>query len=461
MNLKLTINQNAHIQETEITINCAAIDSRIRNLANYLRQYSASLEGKIDDSTYYVPLDSILYIDSVDRRTFFYDRHRIFSSRYTLSELEEKLENTQFIRISKCCMVNLAYVQRTCPYENHRLEVVMSNGEHLIAARSCRDSLKAKLREFHADTFYAAAPFAPREIFAHCPERSVYNAGKLLSFPSSPKRAAALSYESAEILAALGLAERLIAISPAESTLEYVLPQYRSILNHVPLLTEQNRGVPTLKELKELDADFIFGTYYALHYLERVASAKVSDYQINLYVSEGTIPERATMEGVYRDILNIGRIFHVEDRSIELVEQFRKRIAVMTRSITLQKPVRVFVYDSGESVPYTSMKGTLENHLIALAGGQNIFGAIEKVSGTVAWEQIAQAAPEVIVVHDYVDMRSAQQKIELLNSRKELENVPAIRNGRFVIVSQNEIFPGVQNVNAVEKFIRAFHPGLL
>ncbi len=148
MNLKLTINQNAHIQETEITINCAAIDSRIRNLANYLRQYSASLEGKIDDSTYYVPLDSILYIDSVDRRTFFYDRHRIFSSRYTLSELEEKLENTQFIRISKCCMVNLAYVQRTCPYENHRLEVVMSNGEHLIAANPAGTALRLSCGNF-------------------------------------------------------------------------------------------------------------------------------------------------------------------------------------------------------------------------------------------------------------------------------------------------------------------------
>ena len=134
--MRVSINQNSNIKETEIIINCTKVDARVRNLANYIRQYSTSLEGTIEDSTYYVPLDSVLYIDSVDKKTFFYDRYRIFSSPYTLSELEEKLENALFVRISKNCLVNLAYISSTSPYENHRMQAVMSNGEHLIVARS-------------------------------------------------------------------------------------------------------------------------------------------------------------------------------------------------------------------------------------------------------------------------------------------------------------------------------------
>ena len=95
--MRVSINQNSNIKETEIIINCTKVDARVRNLTNYIRQYSTSLEGTIEDSTYYVPLDSVLYIDSVDKKTFFYDRYRIFSSPYTLSELEEKLENTLFV----------------------------------------------------------------------------------------------------------------------------------------------------------------------------------------------------------------------------------------------------------------------------------------------------------------------------------------------------------------------------
>lgn len=459
--MKLIINQNEHIPETEVIINCTSVDSRIRNLAGYIRQYSISLEGTIDDSTYYIPLDSILYIDSVDRKTFFYDKHRIFSCRYTLTELEQKLENTLFVRISKCCIVNIAFIYRTRPYANHRTELIMTNGEHLIAARSYRDALRQKLQAFNADAFLSPSTFMQREVFEHYPERSVFNVGKVLSFSASPKRVVALSYEKAELMAALGLADRLVAIAPAECSIQQVLPQYRAALESVPLLTDHDRGIPTLPELRALETDFVLGSYYALKTLEYAESIKVSDCGINLYVAEGSIPEKATMESVYRDILNLGRIFRVENRSIELVEWIRRRISVLTRHVVYTEPVRVFVYDSGESSPFTAMGGTLENDLISMAGGKNIFGKNENAYGQVAWEQVAAADPEVIILHNYMDQLSIEEKIAMLKKRKELCNVSAVQKNRFVTVHLPEVFPGVQNAGAVEKFVRAFHPALL
>ena len=458
--MKIMINQNEEIQETEVIINCSSLDRRIRNLTDYIRQYSTSLEGSIGNSTYYVSLDSVLYIDSVDKKTFFYDRNKIYSSQYTLSELQEKLKNTLFVRISKNCIVNLAYVRCTIPCTNRRLELVMTNGEHLIVGRAYFENFRQRNQAYHSDAFLIPA-FPAKEIFEHDLERSVYNAGKIIGFSDCPKRVVALSYEAAELLAALGAAERLVAIMSAESGVEYVLPQWRPALENIPIVTNDSKCVPTLSGLRDLNADFIFGSYYALCTLKRKNLSSSDNWGINLYISEGTIPERANMESVYKDILNIGRIFHVEKQAIDMVEQFRTRVRVITRELLYRNPVSVFVYDSGLKAPRTSMKYTLENHLISIAGGKNIFGDDPRVHGVVTWEQIAENAPDVIVVHDYIDLLNAEEKISHLKNQRELKDVPAVRNNRFVVLSQLEVLPGIQNVNAIEKLIRGFFPDLL
>jgi hypothetical protein len=53
--MKLIINQNQAINELEITISCPAIDRRVKNLIDYIRQYSTSIPGVIDGMNVSVP----------------------------------------------------------------------------------------------------------------------------------------------------------------------------------------------------------------------------------------------------------------------------------------------------------------------------------------------------------------------------------------------------------------------
>ena len=460
--MRVSINQNSNIKETEIIINCTKVDARVRNLANYIRQYSTSLEGTIEDSTYYVPLDSVLYIDSVDKKTFFYDRYRIFSSPYTLSELEEKLENTLFVRISKNCLVNLAYISSTSPYENHRMQAVMSNGEHLIVARSYRTALVQRLKDYHSEMFHVPYLCQGQELQEQHPGRSLYNVGRIIGFDTIPKRIIALSYENAELLFELGVGDRIIAIAPAECTIEDVQSKYREVMVKIPLITYDDKGVARLSEIAALGPDFVLGNYYSFQTLQnRDKAKKIDDYGIKFYVMESTVPGKANLESMYRDILNLGRIFRIENRTVEFVGNMRRRIAVLSRFAEQSKTVRVFVYDTNESFPGTAMGGTFENSLIAAANGINIFGNISGPYRSVSWEEVARADPEVIVVHRYMDHWNVEEKINILCGRPELCNVAAIRNKRFVDVSLLEVLPGIQNVDAVEKLIRAFHPSAL
>lgn len=456
--MKLTINQNAAIGETEVIINCAELDPRVRSLADYIRQYSVTLPGEIDGTVYFVPLETVIYIDSVDKRTFFYDRSRIFRSRNTLSELMEKLRNTQFFRISKNCIVNLALVRSVRSGGEHRLELTMANGERLIAGRAYQKQLRQRLMSFHGEAAREPAAEADGAPPAYSAERSVLNGGRMVCFPTAPRRAAALSYGAAELLCALGAEDCLAAIAPAEDVLGHVLPQYRDALARVPLLQHRGDGIPTAEELRALEIDLVLCSWYFPQLLE---PGERDALGARTYMMESTAPEKAGMEQLYRDILNLGRIFRAEDKAIALVEQTRSRVTALTRRVSRKKPARVFVYDGGEARPLTALRGTLENDLISLAGGANVFGGMEGSYGPVTWRQAADAAPEVILLHDYPDSMDLDGKIAYLKSRPEMREVPAVRQERFVTLSLLEVFPGVQNAAAVEKMLRAFHPGAL
>lgn len=332
----------------------------------------------------------------------------------------------------------------------------MANGECLMVGRAYQKQLRQRLE--HGGACRVPPADGTAESSPYFAERSVLNAGAVLCFPVAPRRVAALSYGFAELLCALGLEEKLAVIAPAEDMLVHVLPQYRDALAPIPLLRHCGDGVPTVTELQLLEVDLALCSWY---FPEMLALETRDALGFQMYIAESTIPEKAGLEQLYRDILNLGRIFRAEDRAIALVEQLRRRITTLIRRVSRRRPVRVFVYDGGEGEPLTAMKGTLETDLITLAGGENVFGGREGTYSAVSWQQVAEAAPEVIVIHDYLDSMGLQEKQTYLRERPELQQVPAVRQGRFVSLSLLEIFPGVQSANAVETLIRSFHPDAL
>lgn len=143
--MKLTITQNLEITEPEIHIQCSILDKRLQNLIDYIRQYSFSLIGTKDRQQYSIPLETIYYIDSVDGTTFLYTKTTVYECKETLTSLEQKLINTPFVRISKCCILNLNAMKCVESSFNHRMQVTLKNDEKVIVTRKYIESLKEKL----------------------------------------------------------------------------------------------------------------------------------------------------------------------------------------------------------------------------------------------------------------------------------------------------------------------------
>ena len=82
--MKLTIHQDLKFSETEITVSCAAVDSRLERLIRLIRQHSFSLTGYADGCEYQLAAEQICYIESVDGKTFFYLEKEVYSAKKRL-----------------------------------------------------------------------------------------------------------------------------------------------------------------------------------------------------------------------------------------------------------------------------------------------------------------------------------------------------------------------------------------
>lgn len=133
--MKLTIEQDLSRQEPEIVIRCGLMDERLRRLVEQIKLYSFSLPVRHNGMTRQVPMEEIYYFESVDNQTFLYVEREVYECEEKLYALEERLQGTAFVRVSKNCILNAAVVAGVRAQVNGRMEAVLRNGEKRIVSK--------------------------------------------------------------------------------------------------------------------------------------------------------------------------------------------------------------------------------------------------------------------------------------------------------------------------------------
>ncbi len=276
-----------------------------------------------------------------------------------------------------------------------------------------------------------------------------------------PERVVALSLQQVETLSALGLEEKIILANYGHNYIEELLPEYRSGIKDKPVIEE-----PNLEYIISQNPDLIF---MASYYFFISTFGKYEDYEqnnINLYVAEGTYEQNSTIQNTYNDILNLARIFRIEDKANKLIKKLSEREEAIVKKLSGVKPVKCFIFDSESKGKIVTAGGIgLENYLLETAGGKNIFEHTEKQFLSVPIEEIIAADPDFIIINSYPVSEGGQhydndgqRKIDILKNKKELSEVSAIKNNRFIIVPLHSVFPGIQNIDALENIARGLHP---
>lgn len=288
-------------------------------------------------------------------------------------------------------------------------------------------------------------------------ETSVQSCNRTVTFAAPPERAISNDVNLTEMMLVLGLTDRMVG--------------YTGINGWNKLDAEMREGVAALPELSErypskevlvgADADFFFaGWNYGMKVGGEVTPETLEPFGIQVYeLTESCThimdKDRASIEDLYTDLMNLGRIFDVEDRAAALVDGYRADLATFTEGLETGEPPRVFVYDSGEDAPFTAGLYAMPTAMIEAAGGTNIMDGFEKSWGTVTWEEVVEQNPEVIMIVNYGEV-TADQKREFMMSNPAFAEIDAIKNDRFVTLEYVEATPGPRNIQAIKTLAEAF-----
>lgn len=280
--------------------------------------------------------------------------------------------------------------------------------------------------------------------------RTVDNYGRSVTINHRPQKVLTLGPNCTELFVALGLGEYVTGKSLVNHS-RGPLPEYADAVNKIPQL---NYGSATREAVISSGADFIYALDWEIG--DRgVNIDEVVDYGMSVYVNSAT-----TLDQQYKEILDIGTLFDVEENAQKFVDDQKARISAVENKVKDKKPLNVLVYDSGNSGVFTCSGTNFENTLIEKAGGKNIFSDItEKQWITVSYEEVLKRNPDIIIIHDY-DSPSVEEKIAEIKANPSLSQLDCVKNERFVTITLESVLPGNRMAYTVELLSKAFYPDL-
>ena len=275
----------------------------------------------------------------------------------------------------------------------------------------------------------------------------VENYGRKITISKRPEKVLTLGPNCTELFAALGLEDLVIGRSLVNHS-RGPLEEYAQAVESIPQL---NYGSATREAILTSGADFIYALDWEISD-QGCNLEEAAQYGITVYVNTA-----ANLEEQYQEILDMGKIFGVEEKAKEFVEDQKSRIQAVQDSLEGKEPVEVLVYDSGKDGVFTCSGSNFESLLIGLAGGHNIFDDLSDQQWvTVSFEEVLARNPDVILIHDY-DSPSVEEKIAEIKSNPTLAQLDCVKNERFATITLESVLPGNRMAYAVEQMAEDFY----
>jgi len=142
--LKIVIEKPLDGEEEQIIVKCHDISPEILSVLNSLKTSGSLLNAYIGNEIHRVNPADVLYVDTVDNKTFLYSAKTMYESKQKLYELEE-LKLRDFMRVSKSSIINLSKIKTLVPSISGKLEAILNNGERVVISRQYVHELKRNL----------------------------------------------------------------------------------------------------------------------------------------------------------------------------------------------------------------------------------------------------------------------------------------------------------------------------
>ncbi|MEO7081521.1 MAG: LytTR family DNA-binding domain-containing protein, partial [Flavobacteriales bacterium] len=121
--------------------------SLVQDHMNARREFTQEIVIKEKGREYRIPVQDVMWIRAEGNYLVIQTESRSYLLRMTMNMVETDLDPTDFVRVHRSYMVNMAHVRGTRYSGNNEFTFTMSNGKHLLSGRSYKEQIAKLLTE--------------------------------------------------------------------------------------------------------------------------------------------------------------------------------------------------------------------------------------------------------------------------------------------------------------------------
>lgn len=279
---------------------------------------------------------------------------------------------------------------------------------------------------------------------------TVDNCGTEVTLDAPPERIVTIKSSTTELVLALGAGERLIGAAFLDGPFPTDLAEAGG---EIPILAER---APSSEIVLAAEPDLVFAGWESSFAADGLGErSELADLGVATYVApaacqgEGYRPDPLTFESVFEDIVEAGDLLGEPDAAAALVAEQREALEQVTPS---DAGLTAVWYSSGSDTPFVGGGIGAPQMIMEAAGLTNIAADIAESWGSMGWESVVAAEPDVIVLVDSA-WNTAENKISVLEENPVTAALPAVQEGRYLVVDFAATEAGIRNVSAAAALV--------
>lgn len=279
------------------------------------------------------------------------------------------------------------------------------------------------------------------------------------TYEKAPEKVIAVYQGCIETMIALGLEDHVLASYGLDNEVKDEWKDGFARMNYDETVFAPDKETVTLLEP---DMIFSWGSYFGEKKLGDVAAW--NEKGVGTYMNSNTVPGGTrTLENEYTDILNIGKIFDVEDRAQALVDEMKAQVETTLAAAQGQEPVRVAVVEPTASGTITNYgTDSLAGDMVTALGGE-----LARPDGSdMGKEDLVACDPDVIFVvymayaGDDPDAVRAEQ-LAAIQDDPALASLSAVQSGRVHLIMLGDMYAsGPRTIDGLKTLTQGMYPGL-
>ncbi|MEL3911509.1 ABC transporter substrate-binding protein [Treponema pedis] len=273
-----------------------------------------------------------------------------------------------------------------------------------------------------------------------------------LTFEKAPEKVIAFYQSPIETMLALGLADKLILAVGLDDPVKEEFKEDFGKVNY-----KDKR--PSKEEVIDMEPDFIFG-WSSLFNEKRYGD-------VNFWHERGTktyiwqdsgLKKQESVENECQDILNIGKIFNVEQKAQDIVDKMKAEIEAAKKYVEGKKKVRAIIIEVEKEGQYRVYGAKTIGGDIAIQVGAELVGTDK---GYIGKEELIELNPEVIFSVYYGDAIIKEQAVDMLIKDEALKSISALENKKVLPITLSEVYAsGIRTYDGIKTIIAGLYPEL-